>query len=163
MHNKAAETDESLRLFDEFADSDTTKLRCQRCTNLIELRVKVGSSYINWSGARKQCPRESTEGIDASRRNVAKIVQQRNAKIREHNTRWWGADTVHHVFYEVSSTTIETIARRRSDCQCEHKPWASGKWMFSRTACQGKRFQDEMRTAYAPKLLSSSGVQARQY
>ena len=53
MHNKAAETDESLHLFDEFADSDTTKLRCQRCTNLIELRVKVGSSYINWSGARK--------------------------------------------------------------------------------------------------------------
>ena len=158
LHNQEAANNAHLHLFDAFTSFETTKLRCQRCTNWIELRIKCGSSYLDWRAARNECPRESTEGIDTNRRNVAKIVKQRNQKIREHNLRWWGSDETHHVFYEVAPNAFETLACRRHGCQHGRKPFTSGKWLFSRTKCQGQKLENEMRTAYSPGLLSSENV-----
>ena len=154
MHNKAAAADPTKHFFDGFADADTTKLRCQRCTNMIDLRIKPGSPYLDWSAARRDCPGGSTEGIDTDRRNVAKLTRERNNKIREHNMRWWGADEKKHIFFEVGPTTFDTCQCRRPQCWLsEHRPWTYFKRYGKATqACQGGRIQDEMTSAYSPAL-----------
>ena len=155
LREQKAAKDASLHLFEASATLQTTKLRCQRATNWLKNRIKCGSSYLDWRTARNECLRESKEGVDVNRRNVAENVKQGNQKIREHNFRWWSSVETHHVFYEVAPNTFNTPHGR----QQSRKPFAAGKiWLFSSTRCQGQKFENEMRTAYSPRLLSSENV-----
>ena len=125
----------------------------------MQVRAKVGSPYFDWAAARRRCPGGSTEGMETSRRSVAKVLQTRNAKLREHNTRWWGAEETKHIFYELALATSEYCQCRRVGCRMGgRKPWAAFKGAArSHHACQGQRMPNEMSEAYVPEELIVGG------
>ena len=150
LHNQTA-SQFGYHHLDPFRDDEATQALCTTCQNQIELQIKPGSPSLDWSRARRQCTGEQLDGSTATnRRNVAKIRDDRNARIREHNLNKWAAEEMGHIFFELTANTTNVCKCRRSGCWlAAGRDWSYfKKYRRDTETCPGARIQGELTQTY---------------